>query len=181
MFFHLLHLFFVLVLFIYVLMATLEAIIRNEPCQPSPTSSLLKVQWSFRCWWASGSWTTARERDLDDWSRTLTEANVVKIPSREKETTALIALLGFLQMFFSFRWWWYIFAEIWWLSHWAWILRLWILKNFWELSWRQWEVVLTSKLRSFVDVFFLGDLKTAQLGANLSVMSDSFVPWRDGR
>lgn len=84
-------------------MGTLEAIIRNEPCQPSDIITL-KVQWSFRCWWASGSWTTAGERDLDDRSRTR------KFPGGEGNNSTDCLTEIFTDVFF-FRWWWYNFAD----------------------------------------------------------------------
>lgn len=156
-------------------MGTLEAIIRNEPCQPSDIITL-KVQWSFRCWWASGSWTTAGERDLDDRSRTR------KFPGG-KETTALIALLRFLQMFFFFRWWWYNFADLV-IEHEFWDYEF-HGRSFWTASWGRLLMFFFRRLKDcsvgskFVcHVRFLCSMKGWEIGGNTRLQNNwVYLSW----
>ena len=106
--FHLLHLFFVFSLIYVCVDGNLGSNQRNEPCQPSDIITL-KVQWSFRCWWASGSWTTAWERDLDDRSRTR------KFPGGGRKQQHWLPYWDFYRCFF-FSDGDDIILRIWWLS-----------------------------------------------------------------
>lgn len=100
-----------------------------------------------------------------------------------KETTALIALLRFLQMFFFFRWWWYNFADLV-IEHEFWDYEF-HGRSFWTASWGRLLMFFFRRLKDcsvgskFVcHVRFLCSMKGWEIGGNTRLQNNwVYLSW----